>query len=180
MNRFHYFSLIILFLAFGCKAPEARKPIQNNSGSYVDYSIEKNKKMIAEEENDILEIIEKDSLNKYINSKQGFWYYFNNQNTSSTEKADFGDLIEFEYNVKDLRGTTIYSKEELGPQKYYTDKEELISGLRDGLKLLKEGETATFLFPSHKAYGYYGDLKRIGTNMPIISTVTILNIEQIN
>ncbi|MEX0998222.1 MAG: gliding motility-associated peptidyl-prolyl isomerase GldI [Flavobacteriaceae bacterium] len=180
MNRYLFILLSLVFLASACKTPEARKPIKTSSGSYIDYSVEKNKKMIADEENDILEIIEKDSLNDYINSEQGFWYYFNNQTSSETEKADFGDLIEFEYDVKDLSGKTIYSKEELGPQKYYTDREELISGLRDGLKLLKEGETATFLFPSHKAYGYYGDLKKIGTNMPIISTVTILNIEQIN
>tara|TARA_R110002072_G_scaffold48716_5_gene133132 strand:- start:2306 stop:2848 length:543 start_codon:yes stop_codon:yes gene_type:complete len=180
MNRFLYILISVVFFTSACKTPEARKPIKTSSGSYIDYSVEKNKKMIADEENDILEIIENDSLNEYINSEQGFWYYFNNQTNLESEKADFGDLIEFEYDVKDLNGNTIYSKEELGPQKYYTDKEELISGLRDGLKLLKEGETATFLFPSHKAYGYYGDLKKIGTNMPIISTVTILNIEQIN
>lgn len=180
MNRYLYILISLVFLTSACKTPEARKPIKTSSGSYIDYSVEKNKKMIADEENDILEIIEKDSLNEYINSEQGFWYYFNNQTNLESEKADFGDLIKFEYDVKDLNGNTIYSKEELGPQKYYTDKEELISGLRDGLKLLKEGETATFIFPSHKAYGYYGDLKKIGTNMPIISTVTILNIEQIN
>jgi len=180
MNRFFYILISLVFLFTACKTPEARKPIKTSSGSYIDYSVEKNKKMIAEEEKDILEIIENDSLNKYVNSEQGFWYYFNHQVSSDTEKADFGDLVEFEYDIKDLNGKIIYSKEELGPQKYYTDKEELISGLRDGIKLLKEGETATFLFPSHKAYGYYGDLKKIGTNMPIISTVTILNIEQIN
>lgn len=180
MNRFLYFFLALIFSISGCKTPEARKPIKSTSGSYIDHSIEKNKKMIAEEEEDIMEIIEKDSLNDYINSNQGFWYYFNNQTNINSEKADFGDLVEFEYDIRDLNGNTIYSKEELGRQKYFTDKEEIISGLRDGLKLLKEGETATFLFPSHKAYGYYGDLKRIGTNMPLISTVTILNIEQIN
>ncbi len=180
MNKYLLIILSLVFLATACKTPEARKPIKTASGSYIDYSVEKNKKMIADEENDILEIIEKDSLNEYINSEKGFWYYFNNQVSENTEKADFGDLVEFEYDIKNLNGTTIYSKEDLGLQKYYTDKEELFTGLRDGLKLLKEGETATFLFPSHKAYGYYGDLKKIGTNMPIISTVTILNIEQIN
>jgi len=60
------------------------------------------------------------------------------------------------------------------------EKEELISGLREGLKIMKEGETVTFIFPSYKAYGYYGDLEKIGVNMPIISTVTVLNIEQNN
>lgn len=180
MSRYSLYILLLTLIVSACKTPEARRPIKTSSGSYIDASIEKNKKMIAEEEKDILAIIEDDSTTNYLSSEKGFWYYFNTQNTADSIKADFGDLVEFEYNVKQLNGTTVYTKEELGPQSYYMDKEELISGLRDALKLLKEGETATFLFPSHKAYGYYGDLKRIGTNQPIISTVTILNIEQIN
>jgi gliding motility-associated peptidyl-prolyl isomerase len=180
MNRYFIYILLLALIASACKTPEARKPIKTSSGSYIDASIEKNKKMIAEEEQEILTIIEKDTANQYFSSEKGFWYYYNTKVTSGSEKAEFGDFIEYEYDVRDLNGDFIYTKQELGIQKYYMDKEELITGLREGLKLLKEGETATFLFPSHKAYGYYGDLRRIGTNMPIISTVTILNIKQIN
>ncbi len=170
-----------MFLVFSaCKTPEARRPVKTTSGSYIDASVAMNKKIIAADENDILAIIEKDTSREYLSSEQGFWYFFNNQIPSETEQADFGDIVEYEYDIKDLNGNIIYTKEELGTQEYHMDKEELISGLREGLKLMKEGETATFLLPSHKAFGYYGDLKRIGANMPIITTVTILNIEQIN
>lgn len=180
MSRYFIYILFLVLFASACKTPEARKPIKTSSGSYIDASVEKNKKMIADEEQEILAIIEKDSANDYVSSEKGFWYYYNTRVTTDTERASFGDIIEYEYDVRDLNGAIIYTKQELGTQRYYMDKEELITGLREGLKLLKEGETATFLFPSHKAYGYYGDLRRIGTNMPIISTVTILNIEQIN
>ena len=43
---------------------------------------------------------------------------------------------------------------------------------------MKEGETVTFIFPSHKAFGYYGDKDRIGTNIPIITEVTLNSITQ--
>jgi FKBP-type peptidyl-prolyl cis-trans isomerase len=46
-------------------------------------------------------------------------------------------------------------------------------GLRDGIKLMRKNEKVTFLFPSHMAYGYRGDTKRIKTNQPIICTVTL-------
>jgi len=172
--------IALALLAWSCKTPEARQPVKTTSGSYINTSVERNKKMIAKEEEDIKAIIENDTVNEILNSEHGFWYYFNKKNTIEEEKADFGDIVEYEYDIKDLNGNTIYSKDELGKQTYQMDKEELISGLREGLKLLNEGETATFYFPSHKAYGYYGDLNRIGTNMPIISTVTVLNIKQIN
>ena len=52
-----------------------------------------------------------------------------------------------------------------------------LMGLRDGIKLMKKGETITFLFPSHMAYGYHGDDKKIGTNEPLICTVTLNDIK---
>jgi FKBP-type peptidyl-prolyl cis-trans isomerase len=58
------------------------------------------------------------------------------------------------------------------------DKQELFTGLREGLKLMKTGETVTFLFPSQKAYGYYGDQNKIGSNMPLICEVTVLAIKE--
>ncbi len=51
-------------------------------------------------------------------------------------------------------------------------------GLRDGIKRLHKNETVTFLFPSHMAYGYHGDNKKIGTNEPLMVTVTLRNFVQ--
>lgn len=180
MLKSFIYIIIISILAWSCKTPEARRPVKTTSGSYINTSVERNKKMIAEEEKDIMTVIEADTIHEFLNSEHGFWYFYVKKNPSGTEKADFGDIVVYEYDIKDLDGNIIYSKEEIGTKTYTMDKEELISGLREGLKILHEGETATFFFPSHKAYGYYGDLNRIGTNMPIISTVTILNIKQIN
>ena len=42
---------------------------------------------------------------------------------------------------------------------------------------VKKGETISFLFPSHMAYGYHGDDDKIGTNQPIICTVTLNDIK---
>lgn len=177
--RFLIFLLICSFI-ISCKSPEARKPVKVISGSYINASVEKNKKWISEENAFLKDIIEKDTINKYHISEKGFWYYYNIALPHETEQADFGDIIEYEYSITDINGEIIYSKEELGSQTYQMDKEELFTGLREGLKIMKEGETVTFVFPSYTAFGYYGDSKKIGTNMPIVSTVTVLNIEQIN
>ncbi|HEU0125879.1 MAG TPA: FKBP-type peptidyl-prolyl cis-trans isomerase, partial [Flavobacterium sp.] len=47
--------------------------------------------------------------------------------------------------------------------------------LRDGIKRMHKNETITFLFPSHSAYGYHGDNKKIGPNESLIVTVTLRN-----
>ncbi|NRA94320.1 MAG: gliding motility-associated peptidyl-prolyl isomerase GldI, partial [Psychroserpens sp.] len=123
-------------------------------------------------------IIDNNPENTYITSESGFWYYYNNQVVQDTIRPNFGDIVNFSYDVKDLNGNVIYSEQDLNVRDYVMDKEELFTGLREGLKLMKPGETVTFLFPSQKAYGYYGDNNRIGTNVPLICKVTVNTITQ--
>ena len=56
------------------------------------------------------------------------------------------------------------------------DQQEIVEGLRNALKLMKEGEEISFLFPSHKMYGYLGDKNKIGVNQPIKIKVQLIKI----
>lgn len=173
--------ILIMLIAIGftsCKSPEARRPISQKTGSFIKESAERNKKLVEKEEAVIAQMIEKDTSKTYIASESGFWYYYNVKVEKDTITAKFGDVVNFDYNVKDFKGQTIYSDEEITADDYSMDQEELFTGLREGLKLMKPGETVTFLFPSQKAYGYYGDTKKIGTNVPLICEVTVNSITQ--
>ena len=104
----------------------------------------------------------------------GLAYFF----SVSKTKPEFGDIVNFDYYIQTLNDQTIYGEGEKPTKEYAIDQENLFSGLRDGLKLMKAGETVTFLFPSYKAFGYYGDKDRIGTNIPIKTTVTLHSIRK--
>ena len=172
------FYLIMLFLISSCKPSESRRPISNNSGTFIDASIERNKQLNKIEYNKIKTLLQ--SSNKTVlNSNFGFWYYYNNKLETPAKTPKFGDLVYFNYNVKNLKNELIYSKEELAVQNYHIDQQDLFSGLREGLKLMKEGEIITFIFPSQTAYGYYGDNDQIGRNVPLICEVSLLK-HQIN
>lgn len=174
-----YISVLILGV-MGCKSPEARRPVTQKSGSFINESIQRNKKLVAKEEAIILKMIQQDSTQEYIASSNGFWYYYNKRTTDSLniKMPEYGDVVRFDYNIKDLNGNYIYDVGEIPTKRYAMDRENLFGGLREGLKLMKEGETVTFIFPSHKAFGYYGDKDRIGTNFPIITEVTLNSITQ--
>ena len=178
MRKFFSAFIIFVFFVSACKTPEAREPVKQFSGSFIKESVERNKKRYQEEEEIIRQIIQNDSTVTYIASKSGFWYKYIIKDTVNTIKPKDGDLVVFDYNINDVFGNSIYKKEVLSPKSYLINKEELISGLRDGLKLMKVGETITFLFPSHKAHGYYGDTDKIGVNIMLESTVTLKSIKQ--
>ncbi|WP_166967958.1 gliding motility-associated peptidyl-prolyl isomerase GldI [Yeosuana marina] len=177
MNKLCTFIIVILALV-SCKSPEARKPVSVKTGSFIDASVERNKKLNAKEHASIEKLLKNKNID-YIASQSGFWYYYNNKiDIDSLKTPNFGDVVNFNYDVKTINGNLIYSEEDLKTQNYAMDRQEIFTGLREGLKLMKPGETVTFLFPSQKAYGYYGDQKKIGTNMPLMCKVTVNSITE--
>ena len=167
-------AILLLTLLNSCQSKqEARKPISHASGIFMRQSIDRNKKLIAGEEAEIARVIRQNPKTKFIASTKGFWYSYSTYNHIDTLSPKKGDVALFDYEVKDLKGKVIYSKSELGPQTYFVDKQNIMTGLREGIKLMHRKEKVNFLFTSHIGYGYHGDNKKIGTNKPLFCIVTL-------
>jgi len=167
--------LNVVFMTFlSCKQQQqARMPISRSSGTFMKESAVRNKKLIAGEEGKIDSIIKSNPKIQYLASKKGYWYHYQIKNENDTLRPKKGDIAQFDYEIIDLKGNVVYSEVELRPQTYVVDKQNILMGLRDGIKLMRKNEKVTFLFPSHMAYGYRGDNKLIKSNQPIICTVTL-------
>ena len=167
---------LVTVLISSCKQDEeARKPVSQASGTFMKKSAERNKKLVASEEQQIEALIKSDPKVKYMASTKGYWYTYVTQNIQDTLTPKKGDVAFFDYEIKDLEGNVIYSEVELRPQTYSVDKQNIMTGLREGIKLMRKKEKVIFLFPSHIAFGYHGDDKKIGPNQPLICTVTLHN-----
>jgi gliding motility-associated peptidyl-prolyl isomerase len=171
--------IIFLLIVFSsCGGPEPRKPVQIKSGSFFKASIERSRKLLEAEERKIQDIIKNDSLKHYNQNASGSWFHYLAVNDTTLYTPQTDDLVVMNYDILTLDNDTIYSKEDIGVVTYKVDKQELFQGLRVAVKLLKENERATFLFPSSLAYGYHGDENKIGSNVPLKATITILQIEK--
>jgi len=167
----------ITLVVTSCSQQQARKPVSQSSGTFMRESIKRNKKLVANEEQQIDSIIKNNPAKKYIASAKGYWYYYDQEVTTDSITPKRGDVAYFDYEIKDIKGNLIYSEAELKPQEYHVDKQNIMMGLRDGIKLMNEGETVTFLFPSHMGFGYHGDNDKIGITQPLICTVTLKDIK---
>lgn len=174
-------SLILFLLTIiGCKGPEPRRAVKKSSGNIIKESVARNKRLLKEEEKLFKEIIKKDTIHEYFHSDVGSWYYYTNKNSESNYTAKPKDLVTMTYTILNVNNDTIYSYKEIDTINYKVDLQELFPGLRHSVKLLKENETATFLYPSSLGYGYHGDNKKIGINLPLKATISILKIKKEN
>jgi gliding motility-associated peptidyl-prolyl isomerase len=173
----NFYTIILILLLFACKEPEARKPILRASGSELAKTVAINKKLVADEDRMIENYIHSDSL-KYKSTQKGFWYAYIVKNDSLQTPVK-GDLVTFEQEIKSLNDSIIYSKEMLGLQQYYVDKEFTIKGIQEGIKLMHVGEEVKFVFSSYVAYRSQGDaLKKIGIHEPIVCKLKLINIKK--
>lgn len=172
-------NLLVLVGLFSCMQPIPRKPITIKTASFMEESVSLNKALNESEIRVFNEIIAKDSLSNYISSTSGFWYKYNTKSENIT-LPEFGDQIIYTFDVLNLENKVIYSAQENGLKSYQVDQQEIVEGLRNGLKLMHEGDVVTFLFPSHKVFGYLGDQNKIGINQSLIYRVQLIKINKKN
>jgi gliding motility-associated peptidyl-prolyl isomerase len=169
MNKFVFNIILILLFLSACKNNHqpAREPVSHEKQKVDMESVKNNRELNRREENFIKKMIAEDSLHHYIDSGHGFWYYYEKKSTDNSAAPQEGDIVNLEYEIRDLSGNVIYALNEIGQKNYRVDHENLFRGFREGVKLLKKGEAAWFLFPSNAAYGYHGDENKIGSNIPL-------------
>jgi gliding motility-associated peptidyl-prolyl isomerase len=173
-----FLSVFLVLLIFSCQNPQARRPISQSSGTFLKSSILINKKIVKGEEALIDAEMKRNPTVTYFGSKKGFWYSYDVKNEKDRDSIKKGDIVYFDYEIKKINGDLIYSDVELRPQIYRVDEQDIMKGLRDGIKLMKNKEKVTFLFPSNMAFGMKGDGNLIPPTMPIACTVSVTEVKK--
>ena len=176
--RYCNYCILFLLILIGCKEPEPRKPVQVKSKSFFKESIDRSKKLLRQESDLIKSLIKKDSINTYFDSSYGFSYYYEVESKNNTYRPKTDDEVIFNYTIMTLSNDTIYTIDEIGLQRHFIDKSQLFPGLRNGLKVMRELDKITFLFPSSQGYGYKGDNDKIGPSTPLKTSVQLIKIIQ--
>jgi gliding motility-associated peptidyl-prolyl isomerase len=167
---------IVILLSVGCNNPQPRPAINKKAKTDYSLNINQNKLLYKLQDKAFRQYIKENPEKHFKSSQNGFWYAILEDNPKAKNYPKTGDTVLFNYEILDIENNIIYSKKEVGAQKYKVDKQEIISGLQQGIKLMKEGEVAIFLIPSFKAFGVLGDRNKIKTNQPLIYTVYLKKI----
>ena len=167
-------SLLILSNLVSCSESTARRPKRRGTTNFYKEVIQNNKKLNRLEKNKLESWIKEDSIHEYQESTSGYWYYYEKKDSIQTITPKVADVVEIEFDIKEINGAVIYNKMK---RFYKVDKEDFIPALQDGIKLMKKGETIIFVIPSYRAFGVSGDGNKIGINQPIKSTVKLIDIK---
>lgn len=146
---------------FESKSPEKQKEIL----------IEANKRFSEQEDLMIEQYISRRKVN-FNKTGRGLRYIIHNPN--SNPRAQSGEYAKIEYTIKLLNGYTCYSSVNKKPEVFLIERDNVESGLHEGIQLMGVGEKATFIIPSHLAHGLLGDRNKIPPRATLIFDINLI------
>jgi FKBP-type peptidyl-prolyl cis-trans isomerase FkpA len=91
-------------------------------------------------------------------------------------KAEKGKIAVIRYRLSLLSGKVVASSAQNGLKSFEIGHGGVENGLEEGILLLKVGDKAKFILPSHLAYGLSGDGDKIPPHSPLVYEIEFVQI----
>lgn len=169
-------SLLALTFAVACHEDAPQIPANKIPADPTEANLEEfNKGYVEYEENEIKHYI--DSLHlKMARSPEGIW--FSLPDTSGKKLLKLGDKVVMRYSISLLNGQTcpkLTNKE----ARFTIGDGSVQQGIDLSLRMMKKGETGTFIIPALLAYGVSGYGDCVPSWTPVICKMTLIDKEKI-
>ena len=155
----------------GGEVPEQRVPL--GSREYEEAFIASNKYLVELEEEAIDDFIERYG---WTMQRTGSGLRYKIHHEGEGMKASYGDIAVIEYRVYLITGELIYSSYNEGVRSFTVGRGGVESGLEEGILMMRKGDRATFIMPSHLAHGVPGDGNKIPKRASIVYKVELVNL----
>lgn len=169
-----FFSLLILLLLASCEGHKSRK---NESGeitpSLKESLLNANKQAVKAENEQIEQFIERYNWNM---KETGSGLRYNIYEHGIGERATTGKIATLKFEVLLITGDIIYSSEKDGLKEFMIGRGGVESGLEEGILLLRVGDRAKFIIPSHLGFGLLGDQDKIPPKSTLIYDIELISL----
>ncbi|MEI6887730.1 MAG: FKBP-type peptidyl-prolyl cis-trans isomerase [Bacteroidales bacterium] len=160
------------FLLLSCE-PETRHARSTDHIRMMDEKlISYNRQAVQSESNEIEDYIVRHRW-KMLKTSTGLRY--NIYKAGNGKKIIKGAEVRLRYKLFLMNGGELYNSETDGIRIIYPGASEGETGLQEALLLMRQGDCAKLIVPSHLAFGLLGDLKRIPASATLVYDIESLD-----
>jgi len=169
------FSILFFTVATGCV--DEPKTVQSTSHiRFLDDSLVNfNRQVVMAENQEIDDYISRYRWRMQM-SPTGLRYMIY-QHGSGTRVIK-GATVRIRYSISLLTGEDIYSSKEPASRDFLVGHGGVESGIEEGILLLRKGDRAKFIVPSHLAFGLLGDLNKIPERAALVYDIEVLEVSR--
>lgn len=150
------FSVLLSFTLISCRN-RSEKP-ETKPADYKESLIKANKEVVRTESGQIDDYIARHRW-KMKETATGLRYMIYENGLGPTGQA--GKKVILNYTLTLLTGDTVYASASDGPLEFIVGQGQVITGLEEAILLLRVGDRAKIIIPSHLAFGLIGDQNKI-------------------
>jgi len=168
------FLFLLIPLMFSCNT--GKQPVEEpfvNPQTFDENLKEVNRLMANSEDDQIDDYVVRMGW-KMSKSPTGLRYWIYKSGTGL--KAEPLSFVRFNFKVELINGFICYDSAVDGFQEIQLGKSTAPGGLEEGLSMMKVGDKAKLILPSHLAFGLLGDQDKIPTRAILIYDIEILQI----
>ncbi|WP_300665918.1 FKBP-type peptidyl-prolyl cis-trans isomerase [Fluviicola sp.] len=164
----------VFCLLFLCSCSEEEKQPKRVNWN-IEKSTEMNKELAIEQDLDIDLYFAQHENWEVKQTGTGLRYVIFKQTDGEIAKP--GMEARTQYKISLLDGTEVYKTAADEVDIFKIDKSDMESGIHEGIKLMRVGEKAKLVFPSHLAHGLVGDFEKIPPLSPLVVDIELIGIE---
>lgn len=173
----HFLIFLSSLLLWACQGDPKPEPKQAIDQQKLKQQFVKANQQVVQKENDEMDYYQKMHQLPFVRTASGIRYDVYKPSAKGDSIRE-GDVVTMSYTVSLLDGTQCYSSNDKGPKEFMVGQDDLESGIHKGVQLIKNGDKALFLIPSHLAHGLLGDYKKIPPQSPILYDVEIMKVQK--
>ena len=174
LNRLSLVFLLIVLSSHSCKENAPKEQEYQSEQEIRDKLIEFNQNKVKAEDQIIADYA-KEHYPTAKTSTTGIRYVV--YSLSDQPSIQNEEVAVIDYRINLLGGEEIYSTKESGPEKIRVCHEDVASGLHEGLQFMANGDSAVFIMPSYRAYGFTGEKGSVPQNAILIYHVELIDVE---
>ena len=164
---------ISLNLFFSCGNDPQPTQSTGNISMMDDSLLNYNKAVVKTEDQEIEDLIQRYGW-KMVKSPTGLRYMIYKH--GSGERAVKGKKVTIRFEVRLINGNLCYSSAEKGPKEFIVGQGAVEVGMEEGILLMRFGDRAKFIVPSHLAFGLLGDQDKIPPKSTLIYDIELIKL----
>lgn len=168
------FFLMLLFLAESCGNKSAQIDTEGADPELLEKSLLEANKVAVKAENEHIEDFLK--RRNWTMNETGSGLRYAIYEKGNGEKAAIGKTAVLEYNCRLITGDVIYSSDKDGLKQFKIGQGGVESGLEEGILLLRVGDRAKFVIPSHLGFGLLGDQNKVPPKSTLIYDLKLISL----
>jgi FKBP-type peptidyl-prolyl cis-trans isomerase FkpA len=167
------FSVISLILFHSCGQDPQPSRSTKNISMMDDSLINYNKAVVKTEDQEIEDLMLRYGWKMGI-STTGLRYMIYKHGAG--ERAVKGKKAMISYEIRLINGNLCYSSAKTGPREVFLGHGDIEPGTEEGILLMRVGDRAKFIVPSHLAFGLLGDQDKIPPKSTLIYDIELLKL----